>query len=165
MPNWTIKPEPIGAPDVDDVMEQYFDEMGRRVLGREATETEKRAALTADPNDKLAPPRGLFLVARDPDGEFLGCAGVRLLPADPRTAELKRMFVHPAGRGAGLGRGLLLAVEDAARTLGAKRIVCETNTKLTEARTLYTRNGYAETEPYEGHGKADHWFAKDLDRP
>lgn len=165
MPNWTIKPEPVGATEIDGVMERYFAEMGRRVLGRDATPAERRAVLAADPNDKLAPPHGVFLVARDAAGEFLGCAGVRLLPDDPRAAELKRMFVHPAGRGVGLGRGLLLAVEDAARTLGAKRIVCETNTALAEARSLYTRNGYAETEPYEGHGEADHWFAKDLDRP
>jgi GNAT superfamily N-acetyltransferase len=72
------------------------------------------------------------------------------------------MYVRPAGRGAGLGRGLLLAVEAAAKRLGAARIVCGTNTELTEARALYTRHGYAETAPYEGHGKADHWYAKGL---
>ncbi|MFB7757459.1 hypothetical protein ACFC18_49125 [Streptomyces sp. NPDC056121] len=36
---------------------------------------------------------------------------MRLLRGAPETAEHKRMFVRPAGRGAGLGRGLLLAVE------------------------------------------------------
>jgi hypothetical protein len=29
-------------------------------------------------------------------------------------------------------------------------------------RTLYARHDYEETAPYEGHGKADHWFAKAL---
>ncbi|MEW2623256.1 GNAT family N-acetyltransferase [Streptomyces sp. NPDC048106] len=86
----------------------------------------------------------------------------RLLGGSPRTAELKRMYVRPAGRGTGLGRGLLLAVEEAARRLGAVRIVCESNTQLTVARALYTRNGYEETQPYEGHGRADHWYAKAL---
>ncbi|MEK0097692.1 hypothetical protein WDA79_04085 [Streptomyces sp. A475] len=61
-----------------------------------------------------------------------------------------------------MGRGLLLAVEQSARRLGAARIVCETNTQLTEARALYTRHGYEETGPYEGHGKADHWYVKVL---
>ncbi|MFF1258776.1 hypothetical protein OG813_08515 [Streptomyces sp. NBC_00081] len=42
------------------------------------------------------------------------------------------MYVRPAGRGAGLGRGLLLAVEESATRLGAARIVCETNTQPTE---------------------------------
>lgn len=159
---WTIGPEPVTGAAVDDVMREYFTEMGRRVLGRPGTEDELRAVLAEDPHQELAPPGGEFLVARGEGGEFLGCAGVRLIGSDPRTAELKRMYVHPAGRGAGLGRGLLAAVEEAARRLGAVRIVCETNSQLTEARALYARHGYQETPPYEGHGKADHWFAKAL---
>ncbi|MBI0317932.1 MULTISPECIES: GNAT family N-acetyltransferase [Streptomyces violaceusniger group] len=162
MPTWTIKPEPITGAAVDEVMRQYFTEMGRRVLGRSATEAELRAALAKDPHQDLSPPDGEFLVARSDAGEFLGCVGVRLLGGSPKTAELKRMYVDLSGRGAGLGRGLLLAVEEAARRLGAARIVCETNTQLTEARALYTRHGYEETTPYEGHGSADHWYAKVL---
>lgn len=163
MATWTIRAEPVTGTAMDTVMRQYFTEMGRRVLGRPATEAELRTVLTKDPHRELGPPNGEFLVARGGGGEFLGCAGVRLLGGSPKTAELKRMYVHPAGRGAGLGRGLLLAVEEAARRLGAGRIVCETNSQLTEARALYTRYGYEETTPYEGHGKADHWYAKALD--
>lgn len=40
--------------------------------------------------------------------------------------------------------------------------MCETNTQFTEARALYTRHGYEATGPYEGHGKADHWYVKVL---
>ncbi|MEU0966417.1 GNAT family N-acetyltransferase [Streptomyces sp. NPDC005917] len=164
MSAWTIKPEPVIGPAVDEVMLQYFMEMGRRVLGRTATDEELQAVLAKDPHQDLSPPIGEFLVARSQEGEFLGCAGLRLLGGTPKTAELKRMYVHPAGRGAGLGRGLLLAVEEAARRLGAAQIVCETNTQLTEARALYTRHGYEEIAPYEGHGRADHWFTKALGR-
>jgi hypothetical protein len=49
-----------------------------------------------------------------------------------------------------------------ARELGAERVVCETNSGLTDARALYAKNGYVETAPYEGHGRADHWFSKAL---
>ncbi|WP_329432458.1 GNAT family N-acetyltransferase [Streptomyces sp. NBC_01280] len=162
MPTWTIKAEPVIGADVDEVMREYFTEMGRRVLGRPGTEAELQAVLAEDPHHVLSPPDVEFLVARGDDGEFLGCAGLRPLRGAPETAELKRMFVRPAGRGAGLGRGLLLAVEQSARRLGAARIVCETNTQLTEARALYTRHGYEETGPYAGHGKADHWYVKVL---
>lgn len=162
MPTWTIKPEPVAGGDVDEVMRQYFIEMGRRVLGRDVTEEDLRTVLAKDPHHDLGPPDGEFLVARDGSGEFLGCAGLRLLGGTPGVAEIKRMYVLPAGRGAGLGRGLLRAVEEAAGRLGATRIVCETNTQLAEARALYTRHGYRETMPYDGHGKADHWYAKDL---
>ncbi|MFE4677730.1 GNAT family N-acetyltransferase [Streptomyces sp. NPDC056723] len=162
MLTWTIKVEPVMGTGVDEVMREYFSEMGRRVLGRPGTEAELRAVLVEDPHHVLSPPDGEFLVARGDEGEFLGCAGLRMLRGAPETAELKRMYVRPAGRGAGLGRGLLLAVEQSAKGLGAARIVCETNTQLTEARALYTRHGYEETGPYEGHGKADHWYVKVL---
>ncbi len=162
MPAWTIDEEPVTGTGVDELMAQYFREMGLRVLGRPVTEGELRRVIDEDPHSGLGPPHGTFLVARDAGGEILGYAGVRLLPGVPATAELKRMFVRPAGRGAGLGRGLLRAVEAAARRLGASRIVCETNTELTEARALYTAHGYRETGPYDGHGKAEHWYAKPL---
>ncbi|MBO0514856.1 GNAT family N-acetyltransferase [Streptomyces beijiangensis] len=164
MTTWTIKAETVAGTGtgIDDAMRQYFIEMGRRVLGRAATEAELHSVLTHDPHEDLSPPHGVFLVARSAQDELLGCAGVRMLAGASGTAELKRMFVRPAGRGAGLGRALLLAAEESARALGASRIVCETNTELTEARNLYAKHGYRETEPYEGHGNADHWFAKAL---
>ncbi|MER7198517.1 GNAT family N-acetyltransferase [Streptomyces sp. CB01635] len=162
MPTWTIKAEPVLRAGVDEVMREYFTEMGRRVLGRSATDAELRAVLATDPHLTLSPPGGAFLVARNERGDFLGCAGVRLLDSPTATAELKRMYVRPAGRGSGLGRGLLRAVEETAERLGATRIVCETNSQLIEARALYSRHGYQEIEPYEGHGKADHWFGKEL---
>lgn len=162
MPLWTIKAEPVTGPEIDDVMWQYFSEIAQRVMGRPAADAELRRAMARDPHDSLAPPSGLFLVARDGAGVLVGCAGVRLLPAVPETAELKRMFVRPAGRGTGLGRGLLVAVEAAAHELGATHMVCETNSQLTEARALYTAHAYEEIPPYEGHGRADHWFGKAL---
>ncbi|WP_233521351.1 GNAT family N-acetyltransferase [Streptomyces triticagri] len=162
MPTWTIEQEPVTGPEIGDVMWQYFGEMAERVMGRSAVEAELRQALERDPHRDLAPPGGAFLVARDGTGAFLGCVGVRLLPEVPGAAELKRMFVRPAGRGTGLGRGLLVAAEAAARELGATRMVCETNTQLTEARALYAAHAYEEIPPYEGHGRADHWFAKSL---
>lgn len=101
MPTWTIKNEPVTGTGVDEVMREYFTEMGRRVLGGSATEAELRAVLAEDPHQDLSPPDGEFLVARSGEGEFLGCAGLRLLRGDPETAELKRMYVRPAGRGRG----------------------------------------------------------------
>lgn len=116
MSTWTIRAEPVIGADVDEVMREYFTEMGRRVLGRPGTDAELRAVLVEDPHHVLSPPDGEFLVARSGEGELLGCAGLRLLRGTPETAELKRMYVRPAGRGASLGRGLLLAVEQSAKS-------------------------------------------------
>lgn len=159
---WTIKPEPVTGTDIDEVIWQYFAEAARRVLGRPATETQLQRARENDPHSDLTPPYGVFLVARDNDGKLHGCTGVRLLSDPPATAELKRMYVRPASRGAGLGRELLLAAEAAARAWGAMRIILETKTELTEAQTLYTQHGYQETTPQGHHGNAARWYAKPL---
>lgn len=162
MRTWSIGPEPVTGEGVEEAIWEYAAEVGQRVWGRPATKAELQSHLDNDPHDDLAPPHGTFLVARADDGAVLGYVGVRLLSAGPATAEVKRMYVRPAGRGAGLGRGLLQAAEASARELGAARVVLETNTQLTEARAMYAAHGYEETAPYNDHGAAEHWYAKAL---
>src|SRR5437588_5995703 len=58
---------------------------------------------SASPED-LAAPDGAFLVAYVGD-EAAGCGALKRL--DPRTAEVKRLYVLPAARGRGLARRLL----------------------------------------------------------
>lgn len=66
-----------------------------------------------------AHPRAIFLVARDDDG-IVG--SVQLHPAwapnQPHRAEITKLLVHRRRRRAGLGRRLMLAVEEAAREAG-----------------------------------------------
>lgn len=69
-------------------------------------------------------------------------------------AEIKRMFVVPEGRGRGLARRILRALEDSARAAGRTRIVLETGTPLSEAMALYVSSGYEPTAnfgPYRGY--------------
>jgi putative acetyltransferase len=83
--------------------------------------------------------RGAFLIVYH-EGEPVGCGALRLLDAD--TAELKRMYVSPAVRGKGLGRRLVAALEDEARTLGVRRLVLETGIRQTAALALYRATGF-----------------------
>jgi putative acetyltransferase len=83
---------------------------------------------------------GAFLIAYD-DQTPVGCGAVRRLDAD--TAELKRMYVAPSHRGRGVGRRLIAALEQEARTLGVSRIVLETGARLDRAIAMYTGMGYA----------------------
>ncbi|MFR9728896.1 GNAT family N-acetyltransferase [Saccharopolyspora sp. MS10] len=159
---WTIGAEPVAGADVEVALREYVAEVGRRVLGRPATEAEIAAVLARDPHGDLRPPRGALLVARGAAGGLLGCAGVRLLRALPGSAELKRLYVRPERRGAGLGRDLLLAAERTSRRLGASRIVLDTRAVLVEARALYAAHGYREIEPYDDQVDAEHWYAKQL---
>jgi GNAT superfamily N-acetyltransferase len=65
-----------------------------------------------------------------------------LRPLADDTVEIKRMYVRPAARGLGLGRRILAALETAAESMGARRIVLETGAYQPEAQALYERSGY-----------------------
>ncbi len=74
------------------MLRAYFTEIVDRYHrlhdGRAGTAAEVDNALAAEPSGHLAPPGGVFLVARH-RGEPAGCAGVHLLAPD--TAELARV--------------------------------------------------------------------------
>ena len=97
-----------------------------------------------DPAD-VAPGRGVFLVAYR-DGRPVGCGAMRLL--DSKTGELKRMYVEPALRRAGIGRRLVEALEAEARRLGAASLVLETGTRQADALALYVRCGFTRIPLY-----------------
>jgi GNAT superfamily N-acetyltransferase len=78
------------------------------------------------------------------------------------VAELKRVFLLPAYRGRGGAALLVRAAEDAARALGARRLILDTRSDLVEARALYARLGFRETAPHNDDIYAEHWFAKEL---
>jgi putative acetyltransferase len=77
----------------------------------------------------------------------VGCGALRVLDGDENgdgvvTAELKRMYVTPLARGAGLGRRLVDALEAEARRLGVHRLVLETGVRQAAALALYRATGF-----------------------
>ncbi|MFC7981695.1 GNAT family N-acetyltransferase [Streptomyces sp. NPDC057336] len=162
---WTVTPEPYDSPEAAALWRAYYTEVSDRWYllhqGRPTDPGELEREIAAESGADLAPPRGRLLVARY-GGEAAGTAGVRLL--DARTAELTRVFLYERMRGRGGAALLVRAAEDAARALGASRMVLDTRGDLVEARALYARLGYAETEPYNDGPYAEHWFAKPLPR-
>lgn len=69
---------------------------------------------------------GEFLVKRDSEGAILGV--VRLMPVydnDPRSRQVRQVAVSPAARGLGVGRELMLTVEDLALEQGAEELWLE----------------------------------------
>lgn len=91
-------------------------------------------------------PNGAFLLAVRADGTALACGGWRT--AGPGTAEIKRMYVAPAVRGQGLGRQILVALEDDARRYGMSEVILETGVNNLAALALYVRCGYARLPSY-----------------
>lgn len=95
--------------------------------------------------DSLRGPHVRFYVARV-DGAAVGCGAI-VRHADG-SAELKRMFVSPSGRGRKLGARLLATLEEAAAADGAACIRLETGNRQPEALGLYHAAGYREIGPF-----------------
>ncbi|PYC65726.1 GNAT family N-acetyltransferase [Micromonospora arborensis] len=133
-------------------------EMVVRYHRRPALPGEVDEALAELPSNDLIDPSGLLLLAHH-GADLAGCAGLRWQPG---WAELTRVFVRPAHRGAGGGTALLAAIEEQARAAGADRIRLDTRNDLVEARALYARHGYREIPAYSRGPYAEHWFEKRL---
>lgn len=107
--------------------------------------------------DQLAPPLGAWLVGWRGE-EAVACGGVRLL--SPEVCEIKRMYVDPSARGAGLARRLLTALEEAGASLGASIARLDTGRDMAPAVGLYRATGYVEIDDYNGNPDAGWWFEK-----
>ncbi|WP_369186904.1 GNAT family N-acetyltransferase [Streptomyces sp. R08] len=160
---WTIAPEPVDSPAAAALWRAYYTEVSDRWYllheDRRTDPEELEREIAAGTGSELTPPDGLLLVARY-DGEAAGSAGVRQL--GDGVAELTRVFVHEGMRGRGGAPRLVKAAEDAARARGAEVMILDTRTDLVEARALYARLGYAETERHNDDQYAEHWFRKSL---
>lgn len=100
------------------------------------------------------------------DGEPVGCLTLRApRPGCPAgSAELKKLFVTDAARGAGVARALLGAADDAARDRGFTSLVLSTGIRQPEAITLYLSDGYRPVLPFTDPAGEFLllWFAKPL---
>ncbi|MFG2646718.1 GNAT family N-acetyltransferase [Streptomyces sp. NPDC048436] len=165
--SWTITPEAVGSPVAAALWRAYYTEVSDRYYllheGRKTAPDELEREVAAETGDDLRPPNGVLLVARY-GSEPAGTAGVRLMGDMKGTpiAELKRVFLREDMRGKGGAALLLAAAEDAARALGAGQIILDTRLDLVEARALYARHGYEESEPLTERMYAECWYAKKL---
>ena len=93
-----------------------------------------------------SPPDGRLLLATV-DDQAAGCAGLHKLESG--VCEMKRLYVRPAFRGAGLGRRLATTTIAEARGIGYKKMRLDTIVgKMDRAIELYRQLGFREIEPY-----------------
>jgi GNAT superfamily N-acetyltransferase len=134
----------FGHPDALLLIEEVQQEYVARYGGRDDT-----------PLDPLMfePPAGSFYVGYLDDVPIASGAWRRRGDVEvfgtTETAEVKRMYVAPAGRGRGLARAVLAHLERTAATGGARAMVLETGTAQPEAIALYESSGYT---PVPGFG-------------
>jgi GNAT superfamily N-acetyltransferase len=105
----------------------------------------------------VEPPAGRWLIAYR-DGHAVGCAGLKRL--DARTAEIKRIYVAPEARGAGVARALIGGLETAAREAGYDTVRLDTGAKQKASVGLFRSSGYKPIDDYNGNPVAAYWFEK-----
>jgi ribosomal protein S18 acetylase RimI-like enzyme len=111
------------------------------------------------PPSGLVPPDGEFLLVLV-DGEPAAVGGIRDLDTD--VAEIKSMYVAPAGRGRGLAKRLLARLEEIAAERGCRAVRLDSASHMSAAIALYRGLGYREIPPFNDGPIADHWFEREL---
>jgi GNAT superfamily N-acetyltransferase len=97
-----------------------------------------------DPQANILTPGGRIVFA-DIDGRCVGCCA--LVRSGEGEFEVAKMAVTAECQGSGIGRKLLEAVVEAARSSGARRLYLETNHALTPAIRLYESVGFRPMPP------------------
>lgn len=115
-------------------------------------------SVAASPS-QMGPPEGAFVVVLV-GTRVVGCGGLKRL--DPRTCEIKRMYLRPEVRGHGLSGRLLAELERCARELGYSRARLDTGDRQPAAKRLYEGAGYLPIADYNGNTVASFWFEKEL---
>jgi GNAT superfamily N-acetyltransferase len=92
-----------------------------------------------------ASPNGRLLLVRI-DAAVAGCVALRPLPGD--ACEMKRLFVRPGFRAAGIGRVLAERVIAEASAIGYRRMYLDTLPSMGRAQQLYEVLGFRDIEPY-----------------
>lgn len=154
MNNWTVT---VADAMRSPLNREFNAEMISRYWGRPANDAEIDAYERDEQNHDVP----VFLVVSR-NGEEAGCLGMRFL-ADG-AGELTRMFVRVSFRGQGAASVLLEAMEAEAIRHGVTTLRLDTRGDLVEARSLYTKHGFAEIDRYNNAEYADHWFEKRLKR-
>ena len=145
MSHWLItvvdRSDTAGVRDVRSLLAVYHQQ-----LLTEVSETSLTAELTSLPVPYVSP-GGVLLLARDEHGRAAGCIGLR--EHDASACEVKRLYVAPDARGAGLGRALVGAAIDYARAMGyTEMMLVAIEGSADVARHIYRSLGFEETEPF-----------------
>jgi putative acetyltransferase len=137
---------------IDDACDAGDIEIARRLIRAYADslpfslEFQNFAAELAALPAPYTPPAGCLLLARR-GGAAIGV--VALKPLAARIAEVKRLYVVPEARGAGIGRVLAERAVAAASVKGYERVRLDTHRpSMSAAIALYRRLGFVEIPPY-----------------
>lgn len=107
------------------------------VILHQLTGSDGRASFNAE---EIEHPRACFALARNSQGEAVGCGAIRPLDGQEEVAEMKRVFAAAGNQG--VGYALLSFLEEEARKRGYREIWLETRKVNQRALNFYLKNGY-----------------------
>ena len=149
-----VQVEPPTSAEARFCLESYFRELGERFEAGYDPASDLSA-----PVEDLAPPSGVFVLARL-RGVPVGCGALKRI--DPATGEIKRVWTAPSARGLGVARRMLRRIEAEAGAMGFAVLRLDTNKALTEAHAFYLKEGYRDVARFNGNPYAHRWFEKRL---
>lgn len=97
------------------------------------------------------------------NGQPVGAVGLK--PFKDNSAELKRLWVTPDGRGFGLGEKLSQACIHEARHRGYDTLLLDTDRGLIHANRIYERLGFRDVDKYYDNPMDSRFMALDLRNP
>lgn len=135
---FTLETVPFEHPDAVALREEHVA-YGNQLYASDPSAVHRSGSEGIVPSSIIA-----TVVAYDDDGP-VGHACLRELDGE---LEIKRMYVVPTRRGAGIADELLAAMEDAAREEGARRVIIHTGDRQLAALKFYDRHGYTPIPVY-----------------
>ncbi|HWU42731.1 MAG TPA: GNAT family N-acetyltransferase [Bdellovibrio sp.] len=93
-----------------------------------------------EPMKYYGPDRGELFVVRGEHGEILGSIGYSKI--EPGVCELKKVYLDSSLRGRGLAEKLLTEMINRATQSGFKKMILQTNSRMTNAIGLYLKLGF-----------------------
>ncbi|HEY3436989.1 MAG TPA: GNAT family N-acetyltransferase [Actinotalea sp.] len=149
----TVEETDWAHPDAVALRRAMYDDLAALYPAETAA---AEAAGGFDALDSRTAGRILVTVVARVDGRPAGCGSVARLDAPPSSqagvGELKKVFVRPDARRAGVARGLLDALEAAAQERGLTALLLETGVRQGPAIRLYEDAGYEPVAPFAPHG-------------
>ena len=132
---------------VASLMTGYVDEIRRNLRDRHGVALDAAtpdADLLVEIAGLLEPPQCLYLA--EVDGQPAGTGGLKQI--GPEVAEIKRMYVDPSFRSAGVARAVLRRLIDDGRAAGYRVLQLETGVWMVEAHALYRSCGFVDSSPF-----------------
>jgi putative acetyltransferase len=144
----------LAPPGARDAFEAYIERSVAEEIGRVADYYREHDG-------------GFWVAVRD--GDLVGMFGLER--ASPGAMELRRMYVDPSSRRAGIARAMLRRAETECQRFGARRLVLSTSELQPAALELYRGAGYrqvreevaeAESNKTVGGGIRRYYFEKEV---